>query len=237
MLSIHPETEPATIEFEQVFHRYRRRAALSDISLSVGPGQFVYLVGPSASGKTTLPKLVIGQERPSSGRVWVDGLRPGGRSNHQVRRRVGVIFQDYRPLDGRTALENVAYAIRVANLTMHPDEVRRRSLTALAECGIADRAQAFPNQLSGGQQQRLAIARALAARPRILLADEPTASLDDANAGNIVTLLRRIAKRGTTVVLATHDRRLVAAGGSRVIELAHGELAADSLAGDECALA
>jgi len=215
------------IRLESVWHQYGRRPALRDISLQIGRGEFVCLVGPSASGKTTLMRLIHGEVAPTSGSVWVEGRCIADARSRWVRRRVGVVFQDYLLLQKRNALENVEYALRVANLGMHRSEVRIRARAALAECGIGDREDALPAELSGGQQQRLAVARALASRPPVLLADEPTASLDEANAENIVRLLRGISSRGTTVVLATHDRHLVRSLQGPLLELLDGELLCD----------
>jgi cell division transport system ATP-binding protein len=140
---------------------------------------------------------------------------------------VAVVFQDYRLLRRLTVVENVAYALRVADLWLPRKEALRRATKALEAVGIAERARAFPNQISGGQQQRLAIARALAARPAILLADEPTASLDRLEAKKILALFERAAKDGTTVLVATHDAELVARSRRRVIALSEGRVTSD----------
>lgn len=229
---IHPmdPSDQCSVRMEAVSHRYGRVDSVRSVSLEITQGEFVYLVGPSASGKTTLLKLIHGEERSRSGRIWVEGklVEPRSRSH---RRRIGVVFQEYRLLERRTAFENVAFALRVVHLTMDRGELRQRVLTALAECGLEHRHSAYPGELSGGQRQRLAIARALAPRPRLLLADEPTASLDGRNAANIVGLLRAIAGRGTTVIFATHDQAILRRGGARQIELAEGEIVNDQALG------
>ena len=224
-----PDDRPA-IHFEGVGFSYGRVLALRDVTFSVDQGEFVYLVGPSAAGKTTLLKLIHRQLRPQAGRLLVDGLdltRARGRTIRRIRRRVGVVFQDYRLLERLTALENVAYALRVADLWLPRREAFRRAAAALRDVGLEERAKAFPRQLSGGQQQRLAIARAVAGRPAILLADEPTTSLDDANAENVMMLLRRVSRSGATVLIATHDPGLVTGSRQRVLSLARGELVRD----------
>ena len=211
-----------SVRMEGVTHRYGRTPSLKGVDLEIESGEFTYLVGPSASGKTTLLKLMHGEERPTAGRIWLDGELIGRRRSN--RRRVSVVFQEYRLLERRTALENIMFALRVRDLSLRRSEVAGRALTALADCGLAMRASAYPSQLSGGQRQRLAIARALAAQPLLLLADEPTASLDVDNARRVTALLRKIAARGTTVIVATHDRDLVAARPNRVIRLSEGEV-------------
>ena len=211
MLSLRSSGAGLSVRLEGVSHRYGRRASLKGVDLEL------------ASGKTTLLKLLHGEEKPSAGRIWLDGELIG-RRGRSPRRAVSVIFQEYRLLERRTAAENVMFALRVRDLSLPRIQVAGRALTALAVCGLGPRASAYPSQLSGGQRQRLAIARALAADPRLLLADEPTASLDIDNARRVTALLRKIARRGTTVVVATHDRDLVASGPHRVIRLSDGEV-------------
>jgi cell division transport system ATP-binding protein len=214
--------EPS-VRLLRVSHRYGKRRSVRDISLAVWPGELVYLIGPSASGKTTVLKLIHGEVRASEGIVCVNG-KPVGPSLQSLRRSVGVVFQEYRLLERRTALENIAYALRVADLAIGREEIDRRAMEALRECGISGRSAAYPPELSGGQRQRLAIARALASRPRVLLADEPTASLDPENANRIVRLLEAIAAKGTSVILATHDRSLVRNSAQRIVELGEGRI-------------
>jgi cell division transport system ATP-binding protein len=211
-------------------YAYGQIVALRHISFSLARGEFAYLVGPSAAGKTTLLRLIHGQLRPSSGRLVVHGVevsRAGLSELRRLRREVGVVFQDYKLLERLTAAENVAYALRVADLTLAPHDAARRAAAALRQAGLGGRLSAYPRQLSGGQQQRLAIARALAARPVALLADEPTASLDDVNAGNVMELLQRVSANGTTVLVATHDSNLVGESRCRVLTLHRGQLRAD----------
>jgi cell division transport system ATP-binding protein len=219
---IQAPSEPS-VRLLDVSHRYGVRRSLRGVSMTAWPGELLFLVGPSASGKTTLLKLIHGQVTPFNGIVSVAG-QPAPRGDGSVRRNVGVVFQEYRLMERRTALENVTYALRVANLTLERAQIERRAMEALDECGISARSSAYPTELSGGQRQRLAIARALALRPAVLLADEPTASLDLDNARRILRLLLGIANRGTTVVFATHDRSLIRSNAHRVIELSEGRI-------------
>jgi cell division transport system ATP-binding protein len=146
------------------------------------------------------------------------------RNGRRLRRRVGVVFQDYRLLDRLSAVENVAYALRVADLRLPRREAGRQAATLLEEVGLGDRLKAYPRQLSGGQQQRVAIARALGPAPALLLADEPTANLDEENATHVLRLLQRAARHGTAVLVATHDAGQVAAFGGRILALERGRL-------------
>jgi cell division transport system ATP-binding protein len=230
MVSPTTTEDPPAIRFDGVSFSYGRLPALEKVSFAVAAGELAYVVGPSAAGKTTLLRLVHGQLRPQRGGLRVDGqdlTRARGRALRRLRRRVGVIFQDYRLLGRLTAEENVAYALRVVDLWLPRREAINRAGAALEAVGLEDRARAFPRQLSGGQQQRLAIARALAAAPAILLADEPTASLDRVEARKILALFELAAKGGTAVLIATHDAELVARLRYRVIGLSGGRIAWD----------
>jgi cell division transport system ATP-binding protein len=225
-----PSDDQPAIRFDAVSFSYGRVRALDSVSFSVSRGELAYVVGPSAAGKTTLLKLAHGQLRAQQGGVLVDGrdlVRAGGRTVRRLRRRVAVVFQDYRLLRRLTVVENVAYALRVADLWLPHGKALERAAAALEAVGLAGRAGAFPHQLSGGQQQRLAIARALAARPANQLADEPTASLDRGEARKILALFDRAAGDGATVLVATHDEELVAASRRRLIGLSEGRVASD----------
>jgi len=220
------------IRFEGVSFSYGRVPALRGVTFSMRPGEMAYLLGRSASGKSTLLHLAHAQLRPGGGRVVSAGLTVGrlrGRSLRALRQRVGVVFQDYRLLERLTAVENVAYALRVADLALERGEAARLAAEALREVGLGERLNAFPVELSGGQRQRVAIARALAARPSVLLADEPTASLDEVNGGHVLALLERAARAGTTVLVASCDRELVSGRGRRVLRLDGGRLDGDAM--------
>ncbi len=217
------------IRFEHVTKRYQpHTAALQDVSFRVGRGEFVIVTGASGAGKTTLLQLIYRELLPTSGAVVVDGrdlARLSWRETPVLRRRIGIVFQDFRLLPRRTVAENVSLVLRA--LAWPGDRRRDRTRRVLQWVGLAHRADDWPATLSGGEQQRVAIARALAAEPRILLADEPTGNLDLEKSLEILGLFREIHARGATVVLATHDARLIDAAGVRVLRLAAGRVAAD----------
>jgi len=221
------------IELEGVFKVYPGgRVALHDVSLSVEEGEFVFLVGPTGAGKSTLLRLLYREELPTRGRVRVAGwevhrLKP--RAVPLLRREVGVVFQDFKLLSDRTVYENVAFALRAVGTP--PEWVPGRVRAALELVGLVDRQDAFPRQLSGGEQQRVSIARALANRPRILLADEPTGNLDPETSWEIVKLLSRINLRGTTVLMTTHNKTVVDILRRRVVELQGGRVVRDEVQG------
>jgi cell division transport system ATP-binding protein len=202
--------------------------ALADVSLSVAEGEFVFLIGPTGAGKSTLLRLLYRAETPTSGRVFVGGrdiTRLSSRAAPALRRQLGVVFQDFKLLPRKTVFENVGFALQVTGTP--PDEIRPRTLAALELVGLEERAEALPWQLSGGEQQRVSIARALVRRPPLLLADEPTGNLDPRSSWEIIQLLSRINLRGTTVLVATHNKLVVDILRKRVIELAGGQLVRD----------
>ncbi len=221
------------IELEGVSKVYPGgRVALHDVSLSVEEGEFVFLVGPTGAGKSTLLRLLYREELPTRGRVRVAGwevhrLKP--RAVPLLRRQLGVVFQDFKLLNDRTVYENVAFALRVVGTP--PEWVPGRVRGALELVGLVDRQDAFPRQLSGGEQQRVSIARALANRPRILLADEPTGNLDPETSWEIVKLLSRINLRGTTVLMTTHNKTVVDILRRRVVEVQDGRVVRDEVQG------
>ena len=203
--------------------------ALRDVSVRVEKGEFVFLTGPSGAGKSTFLRLLVRQELPSDGHVSVGGhnlvnLSPD--AVQEYRRSVGFVFQDFKLVDRKTVLENVAMVLRVMGV---PEPIQqRRTRQVLQGVGLQHRLTAFPPELSGGEQQRVAIARALVNEPTIVLADEPTGNLDPDLALEVMGLFRAINARGTTVVVATHDRALIRQVGHRVISLEHGRLIAAS---------
>ncbi len=208
------------------------RTALANVSLTVEKGEFVFLVGPTGSGKSTLLKLLYREELPTTGTVSVAGLtistmRP--RDVPYLRRRMGIVFQDYGLLPNKTVFENVAYALRVIGAGRR--DIRKKVPNALTEVGLAHRCDAFPSQLSGGEQQRIAIARALVNEPALLIADEPTGNLDPDTSMGIVQILNEINERGTTVLVATHDKHIVDSAKRRVIALESGQLVRDDRQG------
>ena len=199
--------------------------SLNDLSLDIGSGEFVFITGSSGAGKTTLLRLLLHQETPTSGQVLVNGLDVGALSAARVpelRRSMGVVFQDFKLIARKSALENVAYVLNVAGLSR--GEQKRRAYNALRSVGLNHKLNALPAALSGGEQQRVAIARAVVNEPDLLLADEPTGNLDPDLAVEIMRLFREINARGTTVVVATHDRDLIQRMQCRTVVLANGKL-------------
>ena len=221
------------IRFEDVTKTYKGDVvALRDLSLEILKGEFVFLVGPSGSGKSTFLKLLLRDEVATSGRVLVAGRdigRLGAGKVPQLRRNIGCVFQDFKLLANKTVYENVAFALEVIGRPKHI--VRTQVPQILDLVGLTKKAENFPTELSGGEQQRVSIARAFVNRPLILLADEPTGNLDPATTVGIMRLLDRINRTGTTVVMATHDQRIVDAMRRRVIELDHGNLVRDQVRG------
>ncbi|HEV7525854.1 MAG TPA: cell division ATP-binding protein FtsE [Acidimicrobiia bacterium] len=221
------------IRFEDVSKTYKGDVtALKDLSLEILKGEFVFLVGPSGSGKSTFLKLLLRDEVATQGRVLVAGRdigRLGGWKVPQLRRNIGCVFQDFKLLTNKTVYENVAFALEVIGRPKHI--VRTQVPQILDLVGLTKKADNFPTELSGGEQQRVSIARAFVNRPLILLADEPTGNLDPATTVGIMRLLDRINRTGTTVVMATHDQRIVDAMRRRVIELDRGALMRDQVRG------
>jgi cell division transport system ATP-binding protein len=225
---------PALIELVGATRTYGDMVALDDVNLALRAGEIAFLVGPSGAGKTTLLKLINREIRPTSGEVWIDGLpahvlRQGRVAD--LRRRVGVVYQDYKLLPKLTAVENVAFGLQVSDLGASEIEVHDRALDALEAVGLGDRADAFPLELSGGQQQRVAIARAVVPQPAVLVADEPTGNLDLETAWQVMKLLEQIARYGTTVLIATHNLDIVRRMQRRVLTLVDGRLVRDQPAG------
>ena len=218
------------IELDHVKYKYPsgKNYALNDINIKIEPGEFVFIVGSSGSGKTSLIKLLLKEMDPTSGNVKVVGVdysKLKRRNIPKVRRRIGVVFQNFRLLKDRTIYENVAFAQRVVET---PSRYIRRQVPAmLTLVGLADKYKSYPKQLSGGEQQRVALARALVNKPELLLADEPTGNLDPKNSWEIMRLLEDINKKGTTVVVVTHNREIVNMMKKRVITLKKGEIISD----------
>lgn len=218
------------IECEHVYKQYKNGTnALYDVNFSVKQGEFVYIIGPTGSGKSTLIKLLDGEEIPTKGNVEVVGINVGELKRKQVpiyRRNIGVVFQDFRLLPTKTVYENIAYALEVIN--MKKPQIKKRVDEVLDVVSLKEKKTSFPHELSGGQQQRIAIARAIANRPKVLIADEPTGNLDPGKSDQIMNLLERINKRyGTTILMVTHDLTLVNKHRKRTVVLEHGHIVAD----------
>lgn len=222
------------IELNHVKMRYptSKTYALNDINIKIEDGEFVFIVGTSGSGKTTLIKLLLKEMEPSSGKIKVadfDYSKLKRRNIPKLRRKIGVVFQNFRLLKDRTVYENVAFAQRVIET---PGRFIRRQVPAmLTLVGLADKYKSYPKQLSGGEQQRVALARALVNKPGILLADEPTGNLDPKNSWEIMRLLEDVNKKGTTVVVVTHNKEIVNMMQKRVITLKKGEIISDEQKG------
>ena len=221
------------IRLENVTKSYSREVtALKDANFDIAKGEFVFLVGPSGSGKSTLLRMMNRQEKPERGAVWVAGRNindmPDSKVPH-LRRNIGNIFQDYKLLPNKTVFENVAFALEVIGKPRHM--IRQQVPAVLELVGLGGKGERFPHQLSGGEQQRVSVARAFVNRPLILLADEPTGNLDPATGEGIMRLIDRINKTGTTVVMATHDQRIVNMMRKRVIQLDRGIIVRDQARG------
>ena len=202
--------------------------ALEDINIKIEKGEFVFIVGRSGSGKTTLIKLLLRELLPTKGTIMVDNkdlTKLKRREVPKIRRKIGVVFQNFRLLKDLTVYENVAFAQRVIEAPAH--QIRRQVPSMLTMVGLADKYRAYPRQLSGGEQQRVAIARALVNEPPILIADEPTGNLDPENSVEIMKMLDEINKRGTTVVVVTHNQEIVNMMHKRVITLKKGKIISD----------
>ena len=218
------------IEFFNVSKEYPRSGtALRDATFRLAKGEFAFLTGASGAGKSTILKLAYFDEAPTAGEVRVSGITSGDASRGDVarlRRRLGIVFQDFRLLDDRTTEANIAFALEVTGTRR--DQVASRVTRVLEKVGLASKAGAFPKELSGGEQQRVAIARALVNDPFVLIADEPTGNLDEKATRSIFQLLRDINTAGTAVLMATHNMDLVRRTDYRRIELDHGRITADA---------
>lgn len=217
------------INFTDVTMKYPNGVfALKDIHIHIRKGEFVFLVGPSGAGKSTFLKLLLKEINPTSGHIVIDDQDVTVLHRRRIpllRRKMGVVFQDFRLLPNKTVYENVAFAMEI--LEVKPREIRRQVPIILSMVGLSERAKNFPNQLSGGEQQRVSIARAMINNPPILIADEPTGNLDPETSWEIMKLLRQINRRGTTVLMATHDKEIVNLMQKRVIALEKGSISRD----------
>ena len=212
------------VELKNVLKQYPNgTVALRDINLKIEKGEFVFFVGPSGSGKSSLVKLLLKEEDATEGEVIVNGYEVSTMTSYEVpylRRSLGVVFQDFRLLPNKTVYENVAFAMLITEAL--PKEIRRQVPMALALVGLSRKANAFPNQLSGGEQQRGVLARALVNNPALLIADEPTGNLDPETSWDIMKLLCEVNNRGTTVIVATHEKSIVDEMKKRVVAIQKG---------------
>ncbi|MDW7761198.1 MAG: cell division ATP-binding protein FtsE [Acidobacteriota bacterium] len=214
------------IELFHISKQYQKpNWALSDITLRIESGDFVFIAGPSGSGKTTLLKIIFRELLPTEGQIVVDGVNILKIPNNKIyllRRKMGIVFQDFRLLFHRSVFENVSIPLQVAGTPRK--EIRRMVFNTLRSVNLHQKMWEFPQHLSYGEQQRVAIARALVNNPRIILADEPTGNLDPGLAFEIVSLFRDINRKGTTVIIGSHDRELIRHFGSRILFLQKGKL-------------
>lgn len=214
------------IELHNIIVQYQKDSpALSNISLIIPKGDFVFLTGSSGAGKSTLLKLIYGAVQPTRGHVLVDGQNLTRMPRKQLpflRRNIGVVFQDFKLLDNRSVFDNVALTLEV--LGWERKDIGKKVFHILKRLGIEHKIDASPLRLSGGEQQRVALARALVNEPRILLADEPTGNLDENNKTQILQIFKEANLRGTTVLIASHDRRVFSEGNSRLVHLEKGIL-------------
>lgn len=221
------------IVFENVSKIYSDgTVAAADLDFKIKPGEFVSIVGQSGAGKTTVARMIIAEEKPTEGRIVIGGwdisdIKPG--QIPVLRRQIGVVFQDFKLLQRKTVAENVAFALQVCGAKRR--KIKKIVPQVLKIVGLEDKMDKFPNQLSGGEQQRVVIARSLVHRPKILLADEPTGNLDTITAHEIIELLLKINKLGTTVVLVTHDPEIVNTLRRRVITVDHGTVISNKKTG------
>lgn len=207
--------------------------AVADLNVSIDRGEFVFVIGASGSGKSTFIKMLYREEKPTNGKVFVGGINVAKLRNAKVfklRRKLGIVFQDFKLLPKLTVYENVAFALE--SIGMHSKDIRPKVIKALENVGLKDKMRSFPNQLSGGEQQRVCIARAIVNEPKLLICDEPTGNLDPDISKEIVDILSKINKEfGTTIIMATHDRDIVNKMKKRVLLIENGVLISDEKKG------
>lgn len=220
------------IQLRSVTKKYKNNYALKNVNLDILSGEFVFITGASGAGKSTLMKLLYKEETPSSGTVMIGGINIANLPSDKVpnlRRCMGIVFQDYKLLQNQSVYDNVAYVIRTLGISTK--EINARVLGALKVVGLSDKIKAKPTELSGGEQQRVSIARAIVNGPPLLIADEPTGNLDPKNSLEVMQILDQINQRGITVIVSTHDSNMVDYFRKRVITLEGGEIIRDIQAG------
>ncbi|MBQ2265816.1 MAG: cell division ATP-binding protein FtsE [Clostridia bacterium] len=222
------------IEFRGVSKTYQTGThALDDVNIKINNGEFVFVVGSSGAGKSTFMKLIMREEKANTGKIVVNGFDLTNMKRKDVpmlRRTMGIVFQDFRLIPNMTVFDNVAFAMHVVGADGR--DIRKEVSKALAKVGLGHKARALPNQLSGGEQQRVGLARALVNSPDLIIADEPTGNVDPNMSYEIVSLLTEINKKGTTILMVTHDHNLVRDFQHRVIMLDSGKIIADNVGGD-----
>jgi cell division transport system ATP-binding protein len=220
------------IYFNNVTKKYKDNTSLEEITFSITPGEFVSVIGHTGAGKTTLAKLILAEENPTDGTVFFESIDIHKLTNKELtkfRKKIGVVFQDFRLLPNKTAYENIAFAMEAVN--KDENDIIQDVPHILELVNLANRAHHFPRELSGGEKQRLAIARAIITQPDIIIADEPTGNLDPISANEIMDILKRVNELGTTVILTTHNPRIIDRLGKRVITLENGKIIHDDKEG------
>jgi cell division transport system ATP-binding protein len=222
------------IEMQNVYKTYPNGVvALNDVSVRIKQGEFVYVVGPSGAGKSTFIKMMYREEKPTSGTIMVHGVNLEKLKDSKVpllRRNIGVVFQDFKLLPKLTVYENVAFALEV--IEEPPKVIRQKVMEVLELVGLKHKVRSYPSELSGGEQQRVSIARSIVNSPKIVIADEPTGNLDPETSWGIMELFEKINSRGTTIVMATHNREIVNTIRRRVIAMENGKIVRDEAKGE-----
>ncbi|MCJ8007641.1 cell division ATP-binding protein FtsE [Lederbergia wuyishanensis] len=222
------------IEMQDVVKRYSNGiVAANGLNIRINQGEFIYVVGPSGAGKSTFIKMMYREEKPTSGKIIVNGIDLTRIKNRHVpflRRNIGVVFQDFRLLPTLTVFENVAFALEV--IEQRPKDIRKRVMDVLTMVGLKHKVRMLPTELSGGEQQRVSIARSIVNNPKLVIADEPTGNLDPDTSWEIMSLLKEINMKGTTIIMATHNKEIVNTIKHRVIAIESGRIVRDEQRGD-----
>ncbi|MBS4219369.1 cell division ATP-binding protein FtsE [Bacillus sp. FJAT-49711] len=222
------------IEMQDVVKKYSNGiTAVNGLNIRINQGEFIYVVGPSGAGKSTFIKLMYREEKPTSGQIKVNGIDLSKLKNRNVpflRRNIGVVFQDFRLLPTLTVFENVAFALEV--IEQRPKDIRKRVMDVLAMVGLKHKIRMLPTELSGGEQQRVSIARSIVNNPKLVIADEPTGNLDPDTSWEIMSLLKDINMKGTTIIMATHNKEIVNTIKHRVVAIESGRIVRDEQRGD-----
>lgn len=222
------------IEMNDVYKTYPNGViAVNGINVKIKKGEFVYVVGPSGAGKSTFIKMMYREEKPTKGTITVNGINLANLRNSKVpvfRRNIGVVFQDFKLLPSLTVYENVAFALEV--IEVEPKEIKKRVMDVLDLVGLKHKARMMPNELSGGEQQRVSIARSIVNNPKVVIADEPTGNLDPETSWDIMNIFEEINQRGTTIVMATHNKEIVDNLRHRVIAVENGTIIRDEQRGE-----
>ncbi|WVE36743.1 cell division ATP-binding protein FtsE [Priestia megaterium] len=222
------------IEMQNVYKTYPNGVkAINGISIKINQGEFAYIVGPSGAGKSTFIKMMYREEKPSSGNIIVNGANVAKIKDSRVpifRRHIGVVFQDFKLLPKLTVYENIAFALEV--IEQSPEEIKKRVLEVLELVKLKGKMDSFPDELSGGEQQRVSIARSIVNSPKVVIADEPTGNLDPETSWEIMDIFKEINKRGTTILMATHNREIVNTIRKRVIAIENGNVVRDEVRGE-----